>query len=123
MSCKYCSKECELRSEFIHDTMLGLDIGKMSRILPSDIKMVICKMSVGFPVFCLGAREAELNKNGIQNMRDIKCLVWKFTSEPSQNDNWTCWACLDFLRKFNPVVWKERARWKKKFNLEVRKKR
>jgi len=75
MSCKYCSKECELRSEFIHDTMLGLDIGQMSRILPCDIKKVICKMSVGFPVFCLGAREAELNKNGIHNMRDIKCLV------------------------------------------------
>jgi len=117
------SKERQLRSSFCNDKMLELETGQMSRILPTEIKLIICNMLIGFPGFCLGAREAELDQNGIQNMRDIKCLVWKFFSEPPQNDNYTCWACLDFLKKFNPEVWKERTRCKKKFNPVVGKER
>lgn len=85
-----CSRERQLRSSFFNDLMLGLEIGQLSRILPIEVKRVICNMSIDFQVFCLGAREAELNKNGIQNMRDIKCLVWKFSSELPEYDNWTC---------------------------------
>jgi len=102
-------KERQSRSWSFNDLMLGVETAQLSRALPSELKMLICNMSIGFPVYCLGAREAELNKNGIQNRRDMKCLVQKFSSEPPQNDNWTCWPCIDFLKKFNPEVWRERT--------------
>jgi len=98
--------------------MLGVKTAQLSRMLPSEIKMLICNMSIGFPVYCLGARDAELNKNGVHNRRDMKCLVQKFISEPPQSDDWTCWPCLDFLKKFNPGVFRERTGLKCVYNCE-----
>jgi len=81
----------------------------LSKGLPIALKMLICNMSTGFAVLCLGAREAEFDKNGIPNRRDLECLVQKFSLEPSHNEEWTCWPCLDFLKKFNPEVLKQRT--------------
>jgi len=89
--------------------MLGVETAQLSKGLPINLKMLICNMSIGFAVHCLGAREAEFDINGIPNRRDLECLIQKFSSEPSQNEEWTCWPCLDFLKKFNPEVWKQRT--------------
>jgi len=102
-------KECQSRGWSFKDVMLGLESAQLSRNLPPPLKNLICNMSIGFPVQCLGAREAEFDNNGIQNRRDIKCLLQKILFEPPQKNDWTCWPCLDFLKKFKPEVWKERS--------------
>jgi len=110
MSCKHLKffKERKPRCWFFNDLMTVLETEQLCKILPNELRMLICEMSIGFPVYCLGARKAEINENGIQNRRDMKCLVHKWSSEPPLHDNWTCYPCLDFLRKSNPKVWRER---------------
>jgi len=97
--------------------MLGVETAQLSKGLPINPKMLICNMSIGLAVYCLGAREAEFGINGIPNRRDLVCLIQKFSSEPSQNEEWTCWPCLDFLKKFNPLVWKQRTGQEFVYNL------
>jgi len=108
MSCKHLKffKERQPRCWFFNNLMLGLETAELTRILPKELRMLICDMVIGFPVYCLGAGKAEL---GIPNWRDVKCLLLKFSSEPPPHDNWTCWPCLDFLNKFNREEWKERT--------------
>jgi len=89
--------------------MKGVETAQLSKGLPIALKMLICNMSIGFAVLCLGAREAEFDKNGIPNRRDLECLVQKFSLEPPHHEEWTCWPCLDFLKKFNPEVFKQRT--------------
>jgi len=102
-------RECQSRAWSFEDIMLGVETAQLSKGLPINLKMLICKMSIGFAVHCLGAHEAEFDINGIPYRRDLECLIQKFSSEPSQNEEWTCWPCLDFLKKFNPEVWKQRT--------------
>jgi len=89
--------------------MKGVETAQLSKGLPIALKILICNMSIGFTVICLGAREAEFDRRGMPNRRDLECLVQKFYCEPPQNEDWTCWPCLDFLKKFNPEVWKQRT--------------
>jgi len=102
-------RECQSRAWSFEDIMLGVETAQLSKGLPINLKMLICNMSIGFAVHCLGAREAEFDINGIPNRRDLECLVQKFSFNPSQNEEWTCWPCLDFLKKFNQEVWKQRT--------------
>lgn len=67
-------------------------------------------MSSGYRVYCLGASEVEFDKNGNLNQRDIKCHRLKFEMMPPEENNWTCWPCLDFLKKFDQKVWLDRKR-------------
>jgi len=99
------------------DIMRGIQDAQLSRKLPIDLKMLICDMSIGFAVFCVGLREGDFDKNGIKNRRDIKCLVKKFSSEEPQKDDWICWACLDFLKKYKLNVWKHRVGLKSIYNV------
>jgi len=91
------------------DIVQGVETAQLSRMLPKELKLLICNMSVGFPLYCKGVGEAKLTSNRIQNRRDMNCLVQRFVSEPPENQDWTCWPCLDFLKKFNPQVFRERA--------------
>lgn len=98
--------------------MLGVETAQLSRNLPAALKILICNMSIGFVVYCNGAQEAEFDINGLQNRRDLKCLSQKFCFEPPQKQDWTCWPCLDFLKKFNPEVWKKRCGIEYSYNFE-----
>jgi len=102
-------KECLPRAFPLEDILLGLQTAQLSKDLPTNLKILICNMSIGYWVYCIGASEAKLDKNGIKNVRDIKCLIQKFSSVPPQKV-WTCWPCKDYLKKFNPKVWKQRTR-------------
>jgi len=88
--------------------MLGVETSHLSRNLPTALKVLICNMSIGFVVYCKGAREAEFDNNGIQNRRDLKCLLEKFCFEPPKKNDWTCWPCLDFLRKSKSELFRKR---------------
>jgi len=101
-------REGKLYAWSYKDIMLGVQTAQLSEGLPTDVKVLICNMSLGFAVHCLAAREAKFDKNGIRNRRDLECLVQKFSVEPRKRQDWTCWPCLDFLRKFKPEVWKHR---------------
>jgi len=103
-----CLREGELCIRSLKDIMLGVATAQLSKELPMDLKILICKMSTGYRVYCLGAREGEIDKNGNLNQRDMKCLGLKFALKPPQENNWTCYPCLDFLKKFNPKVWMAR---------------
>jgi hypothetical protein len=103
---------------YFEDIMLGVQSAQLSRKLPIHLKVLICNMSVGFSIYCVGARGAEFDKNGIRNRRDMKCLVMKYSSEAPTKEGWTCWPCLDFLKKhrtglkatFNPPKKPQRFR-------------
>jgi len=99
-----CLREGELCIRSYKDIMLGVSTAQLSKELPRDLKILICKMSTGYKVYCMGAREAEIDKNGNLNQRDMKCLGLKYALKPPQENNWTCWPCLDFLKKFKPKV-------------------
>jgi hypothetical protein len=101
-------KECQLRSWPLKDILRGLQSAQLTKELPTNLKILIGNMSIGFSVYCIGASEDKHDKNGIQNVRDIKCLVQKFSFEPPQGESWTCWPCMDYLKKFNPKVWRTR---------------
>jgi len=70
--------------------MLGVSAAQLSIELPMELKMLICKMSTGYRVYCLGSREPEIDKNCNLNQRDMKCLGLKFALTPPQENNWTC---------------------------------
>jgi len=110
-------EESKLHVWSFKDVMLGVQTADLSKELPADLKELICNMSIGFAVYCRAAREAEFDKNGIHNRRDVKCLVQRFSSVPPKRENWTCWPCLDFLKKFKPDVWKQRTGLKIEYNL------
>jgi hypothetical protein len=112
---KIC-KEGNLRAWSFEDIMLGVEKAELSKGLPVVLKLLICNMSIGFHVHCLGACEAEFDKNGIQNRRDLNCLIQKFSLVPPGREDWTCWPCLDFLRKFKPKLWKQRAGLEFRYN-------
>jgi len=125
MSCNKLefSKERPSRCWFFNNLMRELQTAQLTKMLPKELRMLICDMSIGFPVYCVGAREAELNENGRQNRRDVNCLVQKFVSEPPLHNNWTCWPCLDFLKKCNPEEWRERLDSKSIYNFGKNSKR
>jgi len=108
MSCEHSKfyKKYLSHSWSFKDIVKGVESAQLSSMLPKELKLLICNMSVGFPLYCKGVREAKLNS---KNRRDMKCLVQRFVSEPPENGDWTCWPCLDFLKKFNPHIFRERA--------------
>jgi len=82
------------------DILLGVQSAQLTRELPIDVKILICNMSIGLAVYCVGAREPDFELNdGIKIRRDINCLVKKFSSEQPKKEDWICWPCLDFYRK------------------------
>lgn len=98
------------------DIMLGVHSAQLSRKLPIYLKTLICNMSMGFVVHCAGAGKTDFNKNYIQNRRDVKCLVKKFSAEKPLKDDWICWPCLDFLKKSDLNVWQKRTGLKSMYN-------
>jgi len=100
----------------LKDIMEGVQSAQLSRELPIDTKMLICNMSIGFTVYCAGTRVADLDKKGINDRRDIKCLVEKFSPEEPRGEDWICWPCLDYLKKSKQKVWKHRTRPKSEFS-------
>jgi len=55
------------------DLIWGVGAAPLSRILPTDLKMLICDLAKGYVVQCLGAKEAEFRKNGKKNKRGPGC--------------------------------------------------
>jgi len=95
----------------MNDLIWGVGAAPLSRILPTDLKMLICTYARGYVVECLGAKEAEFKKNGQKNKREPggECEEERFYLTPPPKGNWTCEQCLKFMRKWNPEVWKQRS--------------
>jgi len=106
MSCVHSKfyKKYLSHSGSFKDLVKGVEMAKLSSMLPKEVRLLICHMSIGFPMYCKGVQEAHS-----KNRRDMKCLVMRFVSEPPKNGDWTCWPCLDFLKKFNRQVFRKRA--------------
>jgi len=92
------------------DIMLGVSTAQLSKELPTYLQILLCDMATGYKVYCLGSLEAKSNKSGNVNQRDIQCIGLKLVLQPPQENGWTCWPCLDFLKKFDCNLWMQRKR-------------
>jgi len=103
-------RESEIYIRSSKDIMRGVSKAVLSKELPSYLKILICDMATGYKVYCQGAHEVRFIKNSNFNHRDINCLGLKFVLEPPRKNCWTCWPCLDFLKKFDTKLWIDRKR-------------
>jgi len=103
--------EFEIRIRSSKEIMLGVSTAALSKELPTYLQILICDMATGFKVYCLSALEGFV-KNDRFSQRDIKCVGLKLVMEPTQKNSWTCWPCLDFLKKFNTKLYINRKSMK-----------
>jgi len=113
-------KECHPPVWSLEEILVGLQRGQLSKKLPTRLQILICNMSIAFSVYCVGASESTVDKKSIQNVRDVNCLVHKLSWESPEREYWTCWPCMDFLRKFKPKVWKLRMRTKLLYKVDAK---
>jgi len=105
------SKEPTSTVATMNNLICGVGAAKLSRDLPIDLKMLICDLAKGYVVECLGALGTEFKEHGKKKEIEpgCECEEERFYLTPPPKGDWTCEACLNFMKKYNPEAWEKRS--------------